>query len=286
MRHTEDDLRTLLDGYGRERPGGEPSADLDAIVRRGRRIRRTRRAAAGGAALACAVAAAVLVGGLPSGPPRADEAVAARPAPAPTPTAPAPELPDGFPVVLGDQRFDLSIIHSRRFEAVGAAGTVTFTPTSFFTGYQVVCDDPGAWVVTEQRLKGGERGGTAGRCGDGVGGHHDRLSAPSGWLEGPQSLKVWVFPADAPVREAAEAVTGCRPAPAARGCDESAQARALRDPEVRRRLSAEVGERQGRWAVGIYDRPAAAGAGPGSGSPAGTGHPVEGASTPAGRRGD
>ncbi|MFC4060896.1 hypothetical protein ACFOWE_21545 [Planomonospora corallina] len=286
MRHTESDLRELLDRYGRAPSGCEPSAGLDAIVRRGRGIRRTRRAVTAGAALALAVAATGLASGPLADLLRPREAVLAQPSPAAVPAGPGADLPGTMPVVLGADRFDLSLIHSRRFETVGVGETVTFTPTSHFTGNKVVCDDPRAWVVTDLPLRGGESGGTAGRCGDLAGGHHDRLSAPSGWLEGPQSMKVWVFPADAPVREVAEAVTGCRPVVKPGGCDEAAQVRALRDPEVRRRLSLRTGERPGGWTVGIYDRPAAAEPAPGDGSPAGTGLPAEGPSAPADRRGD
>ncbi|MFI7707651.1 hypothetical protein [Nonomuraea sp. NPDC049480] len=257
MRHTESDLRKFLTEHGQEPAGREPSAHLGAIVRRGRRIRRTRQALTAAAAVAFAVTAVGLMNGLLiGGQPQAT--VAQLPVHS-AEIKPGPKLPDRFPVVLGAEKFDLNLLHSQRFATVGTAQTVTFTPTSFFTGYKVVCDDPRAWVVTELRLKSGEPGGTAGRCGGSVGGHHDRLSAPSDWLKKrPQSLLVWVFPADAPVREVAEAVTGCRPRMKSKGCDENAQSRALGDPEVRRRLSAMVGEQPGRWAVGIYDRPATA----------------------------
>ncbi|MEV4158668.1 hypothetical protein [Nonomuraea dietziae] len=274
MKHTESDLRRLLTVQAQERAGREPSADLDTIVRRGHRIRRTRRAVAAGAAAAFAVAAVGLVNGLPAGPPGPGEtSVAQRPVDS-AQVEPGPKLPERFPVVLGAVRSDLSLIHSQRFETMGVARTVTFTPTSFSTGYKVVCDDPQAWVVIRGKLKGGEMGGSAGRCRESVGGHHDRLSAPSGWLKRPQSLQVWIFPADAPVREVAEAVTGCRPLGKSKGCDETAQLRELMNPEVRERLAAKVGEVPGRWAVGIYDRP-------GKGKPAPTGVPLTEAGPPA-----
>jgi hypothetical protein len=269
MKHTESDLRRLLTVRVQERAGREPSADLDAIVRRGHRIRRTRRVVTGGAAAAFAVIAVGLVNGLPTGPPGAGEtSVAQRPVDS-AQAEPGPKLPEKSLVVLGAKRFDLHLIDSQRFETMGVARTVTFTPTSFSTGHKVVCDDPRAWVVIKEILKGGEMGGTAGRCGESVGGHHDRLSAPSDWLKRPQSLQIWVFPADAPVREVAEAVTGCRPLGKSKGCDETVQLRDLMNPEVRERLSAKVGEVPGRWAVGIYDRP-------GKGKPAPTGDSLTG----------
>jgi hypothetical protein len=111
-----------------------------------------------------------------------------------------------------------------------------------------------------------------------VGGHHDQLSAPTDWLKKPQSLQIWVFPADAPIREVAKAVTDCKPTPKSKSTecddDESTASWALRRPEVLERLSAEVGERPGNWAVGVYDRPAGAESVP-------TGEPSAGAESPA-----
>ncbi|MEV0152084.1 MULTISPECIES: hypothetical protein [unclassified Nonomuraea] len=278
MRHTESDLRDFLAEHGRHRTGGEPAAHLDAIVRRGRRMRRTRRAVTAGAAMALAFSAAGLVNGLGTGAPRAeDTAVAQRPVDA-AQVETGPRLPENFHVVLGAEKYDLPLIQSEGFATTGVRRTVTFTPTSFSTGYQVVCDDPRAWVVTVGKLKGGETGGAAGRCRKAVAGQHDELSAPSGWLKGPQAMQVWVFPADAPVLEVAKALTDCRPAPHSRSKDcesESAKTGALLRPEVRERLSALVGERPGRWAVGIYDRPA-------EGTPSPSGDPSAQAETPSG----
>ncbi|AQZ68628.1 unnamed protein product [[Actinomadura] parvosata subsp. kistnae] len=250
MRHTENDLRDLLTERAEDQDGD--LAQLGTILRRGRRIRRTRRAVtAGVAALAVAALAVIGLPLRPEGAPVAQQPVdSARVEP-----PPGPEIPATFEVRLGAEQFDLPLIHSERFGTLGRGRSVTFTPTSTWTGYKVVCEDPQAWVVTAHRLKGGERGGAAARCGDGLGGQHDRLSAPADWLERPQSLQVWVFPSDAPVLEVARAVRGCRKT----GCDESALISGLLDPKVRKRLEAEVGERPGRWAVGIYDRPASSG---------------------------
>ena len=213
-----------------------------------------------GAALALAVSAAGLANTLLIGPRAADQAaVAQRPAGSAR-VEPELKIPEEFKVVLGATRFDLSLIHSEQFGTRGGTRTVTYTPTSYFTGYKVVCDDPRAWVVTKQRLKGGEMGGGAARCGSSQAGHHDERSAPDGWLERPQSLQVWVFPADAPVREMAQAADIRCPSfvESREECDERAALVALRRAGVLERLSAEVGERPGRWAVGIYDRPAEA----------------------------
>jgi hypothetical protein len=275
MRYTESDLRTLLDEHGRERAGREPAAPLDAIVRRGRRMRRTRRAVTAGAGVAFTVAAVALGTGLLTGRPEADRTtVAARPADSARP-AQWPKLPDRFPVVLGAEKFDLRPIYAGRFETVGGGQTLTFTPTSYSTGIKVACADPRAWVVVAMPLKGGETGGTAGRCGESVGGHHDRLSAPSGWLKRPQSIRIWVFPADTPIREVA-----CRKM--SEECDESAQGRALLRPEVRDRLSAIVGEQPGRWTAGIYDRAGKHPSAPDGEPLTDADSPFESASTPAG----
>lgn len=252
MTPTETDLRKLLADHAL---GGEPSARLDTIVRRAHRIRRTRRALTAGTAAVLAVTVAGLVNGLLTGSPRANVATAAQPPADSAQVEPGPKLPDKFTVILGAKKFDLPLLQSQRFETMGVARTVKFSPTSFSTGFKVVCDDPQAWVVTSGKLKGGERGGSVGRCGDSSGGqHHDELSAPSDWLKRPQSMQIWVFPADAPVQKVAKAV-GCRPITKSSGCDETAESEALTRPEVLERLSAEVGERPGRWAFGIYDRP-------------------------------
>ncbi|MED7923877.1 hypothetical protein SMD20_06525 [Nonomuraea sp. LP-02] len=249
MSHTESDLRALLDERGHHPAGGEPAASLDAIVRRGRRIRRGRRALAAGGALAAAVTLAFALPVI-----RQEAPPVSMTARQPADTARmdrAPEPPASYQVVLFTERFELPLIHAERFSTVGVPRTVTFSPASVYTGYKVVCADPRAWVVTFIDTKGGEPGGTSGRCGKGGGGHHDGLSAPSGWLKRPQSLETWVFPADAPIRKVMESIAGCDRT----GCDETDQARALRDPEVRDRLAAEVGEQPGAWAVGVYDAP-------------------------------
>ncbi|NUW30762.1 hypothetical protein HTZ77_04900 [Nonomuraea sp. SMC257] len=257
MSYNESDLRELLNEHGHGRAGREPSARLDAIVRRGRRIRRTRRAVTAGTALAfAAVAAAGLTGLLPAGAQRGEGAAVAQQPVDSARVTPGPELDDTMKVALGAKKFDLHLIHSQRFETVGGMQKVTFTPTSVYTGDKVVCDDPRAWVVIQYRGNGPEPIGSRGRCEGSIGGHNDELSVPSDWLKRPQSMQIWVFPGDAPVREVAEAVNGCRPRMKGKDCDEVAQSVALGNPEVRRRLSALVGEQPSRWAVGIYDRPA------------------------------
>ncbi|MFI6921291.1 hypothetical protein ACIBIZ_15150 [Nonomuraea spiralis] len=252
MRHTESNLRTLLDTYAHDATGREPVPHLDAILRRGRRIRRARRSLNVGV-LAVATAAAVML----TGPDRTDQAAVAQP-PSSARIETPPELPEKFLVVRGAERFTLPLIHSQRFGTTGGRRTVTFTPTSVSTGYKVVCADPRAWVVVRISLKGGESGGTSGRCGAGMGGHQDRLSAPAKWLKGRQTIQVWVFPPDAPVAKVAEELGRCRAfTKTTDTCDEQAARASLPRPDVLERLSAEVGEQPGGWSVGVYDRPAA-----------------------------
>ncbi|MFI7463256.1 hypothetical protein [Nonomuraea sp. NPDC049646] len=254
MRHTESNLRTLLDAYAHDATGREPVPHLDAIVRRGRRIRRGRRSLNVGVLAVATVAAAVML----TGPDRADQAAVAAP-PSSARIQTPPEPPKTFSVVLGAERFTLPLIHTQRFGTTGVRKSVMFTPTSVSTGYKVVCADPRAWVVVRIPLRGGEAGGTSGRCGAGAGGHHDRRSAPANWLKGRQAIQVWVFPADAPVVKVVEELGRCRPfLKGATMCDEQAASGELSHQDVLERLSAEVGEQPGEWAVGIYDRPTAA----------------------------
>lgn len=190
-----------------------------------------------------------------AGAPRLDTTTMAQSPAASAQVKPTVKLPERFHVVLGAKNFYLPLLRSERFTTTGAAKTMTFTPTSYDTGYVVVCDDPRAWVVIQTKLKGGEMGGNSGRCDPPGGGHHDKLSAPADWLKRPQSLKVWVFPADAPVREVAQAVGNCPLNPRFKECNDEAAGDALSQPEVLELLSAEVGERPGGWAVGVYGRP-------------------------------
>ncbi|MEU8358019.1 hypothetical protein AB0C27_18575 [Nonomuraea sp. NPDC048882] len=259
MRRTESGLRALLEERANDGAGAEPSPHLDRIVRRGRRTRATRRVLSAGAALAAtatATAAVLLTGSITgTGLVRPDERAAVGRQPDSAQVETGPELPETYPIVLGAKRYSIPLLHAERFTTTGVGRTVTFTPTSTDTGFKVVCGDPNAWLVLSGPLKGGERGGTSGRCGNGGGGHHDHLSAPTGWLKGPQKIQVWVFPPDAPVVEVAEQLGRCLRVPAPGPCNEEAAGRALFHKDVRERLSAKVGEQPGTWAVGVYDHP-------------------------------
>ncbi|MFI6290816.1 hypothetical protein ACIBEJ_04485 [Nonomuraea sp. NPDC050790] len=256
MRHTESNLRTLLDQRSHDAAGRVSLPRLDEIVRRGRRTRLTRRALGAAAALTAATAAVLLT--VPAQPERA---VVAAQTPASAGVETPPRLPERYAVVLGAEKFSLSLIASRHFDTTGVVRTMTFTPTSVFTGFKVVCADPQAWVVVSTLTKSGERSGTSGRCGNGGGGHHDRRSAPSGWLKGPQTVQVWVFPPDAPVVRVAEELGHCRRLTEDGTCDERMASAMLPRKDVLERLFTEVGERPGAWAIGAYDRPSSAGRG-------------------------
>ncbi|MGV9387092.1 hypothetical protein ACWDRB_65715 [Nonomuraea sp. NPDC003707] len=252
MRHTEGELRRLLTKHAQEQTGGEPPAHLDAIVRRARHMRRTRRALMGVTAVAFVVVVAEL-NGLLAGPPWAGNAMIAQHPADSAHVERGPKLPEKLSA-QGGERFDLALIHSRHFQTTGVVRTMTFSPTTLTTSYTVVCDDPKAWFVTAPLPESGKLGGTAGPCKPSVRVTYDRLSVPSDWLKRPQSLQVWVFPSNAPIREVAKTVMGCSPPSQAKRCDKTSESQALMRPEVRERLLAEVGEQPGRWAVGVYDR--------------------------------
>jgi hypothetical protein len=252
MSPTENDLRVLLTerAEGRDVP-----VRLDEIVRRGRGVRR-RRGAAGtvlaGAAVAAVVAVVIpfasTVSPATPGPDVAQPANSAR-------IESGPELPEKFEVRLGALIKTLSLIHSERFETTGSARTITFTPTGVYTGYKVVCTDPMLWVLTSTSLKSGENGGSLARCGEIVGTHHDEKSAPEDWLTDTQSMKVWVFPADAPIMD--EPASGMRGecAPEVITCGGRYTTYGLFQGDGADRLAAEMGERLAPWAVGVYDDP-------------------------------
>ncbi|MBG0818830.1 hypothetical protein [Planomonospora sp. ID82291] len=258
-RYTENDLRTVFADYSEDGPARPPH--LETIVRRGRRARLRRRTAIGVAA--GAVVAAVGVGGalLPG-----LSGNAADPASGPSTWATISAEPPG--TVRGMRGEALSVIHSETHRTMGAPVTVVYRPTSVNTGHSIRCADPKAWVVVQHV---GTSGADFGRCGgskDGPDSQHDQLSVPPGWLDKPQSLKIWVFPADAPIADGPwkddgtpnpdvptdDPYAACKKADRKQGtCD----GRFIQDVVHARpeRLAAVVGRQRGEpWTIKIYDK--------------------------------
>ncbi|MFD0480270.1 hypothetical protein ACFQ0B_78220 [Nonomuraea thailandensis] len=182
MSYTEEHLRAVL---AERVASGSP--DVQQIVRRGRRIKRRRRA---GFTLAGLGAAATVFLGVQGGWVGTAPVAERRPATA----SAAPSLPPE------DMRAvpPAPLIASQSSATLPSGKTVKFRPLSFFTSYTVVCTDPEAWVII--RREGG--GGGVGRCGQkGASSHSSKESVASGWLERTQQIEVWVLPADAPIHD-------------------------------------------------------------------------------------
>ncbi|GAA0389635.1 hypothetical protein Acor_76910 [Acrocarpospora corrugata] len=244
MNYTEEQLREALAEC--VIPG---SPDVQQIVRRGRRIKRRRRAGLALAGLAAAAAASLGVQHVWVGPVQ----VAQRP---PTTTATASVAPS-LPPENTRAAPPAPLIASRSSDTVLAGKTVEFQPLSFFTSYMIVCADPDAWVITRSR------GGAVSRCGQ-QGSFivsESKRSASPGWLERTQEFEVWVLPADLPVHEpmrptGPDPYAGCTVARKDVGwCDGKYLMNLLvKMPGVLEKLAEETESQPGAWAVGVYDR--------------------------------
>ncbi|GAA3423153.1 hypothetical protein GCM10018953_03360 [Streptosporangium nondiastaticum] len=270
MTYTEHDLRELLDERGAGGSGG--AARLEEILRRGRSIRRRRRTA-GTVLAACAVAVAAAVPfSLPGGRDGRSTTVAAHPAEpsvsrAPDRPEPGTYLPESFRDFSGRK---LSLIERYGSESMGTPHVLKFRPTSRFTGLRITCADPRSWVVVIFWQKHGPSGGhVRDSCRTDtpplkddearrLDSQFDKMSAPADWTRKEQAATIWVLPSDARVINASEmSRKGCEPSmKKIRKCDGKYPMTALTDPGVMAELSAELGDRPGRWSVGIYDRPA------------------------------
>ncbi|MEV4009080.1 hypothetical protein AB0J35_01195 [Nonomuraea angiospora] len=240
MNHTEDDLRELLAERTAYGPGGD--MDVAEIVRRGRRGRLARWGA--GAALAGA-AATVVIWTLPG----TVTTPAARPAAPPTSSNVASVAPSRVPDPPA------SIDGLNRLGAVlnqmSATGTdMKFKPTSYATIVVVTCENPESWVVTA--VEGG-RAGQVTRCHGGMARHtYDRASLPSTWLDGSQSIRVWVFPPTELIGQTS--LDGCAVVDNRKGtCNGRYVAQELVRYDVALELAADLGVRPGAWAAGVYD---------------------------------
>ncbi|MER5647068.1 hypothetical protein [Streptosporangium sp. NPDC002524] len=241
MIHTEDELRAAL---AEDVSRGTP--DVREIVRRGRRIRR-RRTVAGVTGVALAVAAVAAVA-FPVQWLWRD----AEPARKEPPTAARISPPSALPP---KNVLDAPLIRSYGFTTVPEGAKVTFRPLSVHTSYRVVCADPEAMVV----IREADGGGSAGRCGGrNVDHFYDRSSVTSGWLERPQSLKIWILPGDMPIHsfdDDPDSYDDCEVVRKEVGlCDGKYRMSQLLWPGVVERVAAELERRPGRWEVGFYDR--------------------------------
>ncbi|MEV4250705.1 hypothetical protein AB0J63_45835 [Streptosporangium canum] len=270
MTHTEHDLRELL--AARSEGGSGGAARLEEILRRGRAVQRRRRAVRMALAVgAVAVAVAVPSSLLGSGGGQFTTAVAAEP------TAPAvsraPDLPrpgKDLPASVNDgSGRKMSLIEAYRSETTGAPYRLTFQPTSRFTGIRVACADPKSWVVIISGEGARRSSSVVDSCpsdvrpsrrddSDRLSTKYDETSTPADWTLKEQPVTVWVLPSDAPVINASDAARKkCKEGgKEIRKCHGKYTMSALMDPKVMARLSAELGTRPGRWAVGVYDRAA------------------------------
>lgn len=162
----------------------------------------------------------------------------------------------------------MSLIEAYRSETTGAPYRLTFQPTSRFTGIRVACADPKWWVVIVSGEGARRSSSVTDSCPSdvrpsrrddaGLSSRHDETSTPADWTRKEQTVTVWVLPSDAPVISASDAARkGCREGGREiRKCHGKYTMSALLDPKVMARLTAELGTRPGRWAVGVYDRAA------------------------------
>jgi hypothetical protein len=242
MGYTEHDLRAAL----AERVQGGPP-DVREIVRRGRALRRRR--AAAGVTLAAALATAVVLlvprlVGIGSVDKVTPMAATVTPRPHPTPVASGPDR-------------SRPLIKEHRSDRLGVATTITFQRLSHYTTFWVICADPKAFVVVDQRGgRKGRSGMSAGPCG-GRGFAISGGSPASGRLERPGSVKVWVLPPDPPAVRSGRADNEyrCKALRKDLGlCDGMYLSPELTRPGVVERLAALIGPERGRWKIQIHDQ--------------------------------
>jgi hypothetical protein len=245
MNHTEDDLRELLAERTTYGPGGD--MDVAEIVRRGRRGRLARWSV--GAVLAGAAATAVVwvLPGAVRGPAPAPAAQFVASA---TPSSAASTLPSRVPdppATLDGLTRIWAVMNS-----MSATGKdLKVKPTSHATTVAVICANPRSWVVTAVK---GSRAGQVSRCQGGMVRHtYNRRSLPSGWLDGRQSIRVWVFPPTELIGK--ESLDDCAVADKRKGtCDGRYAAQELIRYDVALELAADLGARPGIWSAGVYDK--------------------------------
>ncbi|NBE96853.1 hypothetical protein FE391_24100 [Nonomuraea sp. KC401] len=239
--YTEDDLRAVFAENSVREAGSPPR--LNEIRRRGARTRLRRRVATGAAVAALAGAAATVV-------PLTGAVTAWRGEPATGVTASfAPDVE--LPRTLGTRHGPVSLISGQTYRTVGERVRITFRPTSVHTGIALRCADPKAWVLIRD-VKGSWNDLTpCVRLGQGLQVQYDESSVTPDWLRAPQSLEVWVFPADAPIGSPTLADKCALADRRAGTCDGPWDREAI--AAMPERLAAETGSRRGLWSIAIYD---------------------------------
>ncbi|MFD1547850.1 hypothetical protein [Nonomuraea guangzhouensis] len=235
--YTEDDLRVMFAEHSAREDGRAPV--VSEIKRRGARTRQ-RRWVTAGATLAGAAAAVVAFAGVmvPS-------------LGAPTAGSTAHVLTGaGLPQTVTSPQGPLSLLFGRTYQAVGERVRVTFQPTSVYTGFAIKCADPNVWLLVRSVTTPWSVFGRCGVRGSGLDIQNDEKSVTPDWLRAPQTLEIWVFPADAPIMGS----PSCTLADRREGrCDRPWDREAV--PKMPERLAAELGPQRGStWTVGIYDK--------------------------------
>ncbi|MFI9556073.1 hypothetical protein [Nonomuraea endophytica] len=230
MTFTEHDLRALLDE--RTAPAPERATDVTQIVRRGRRMLMIRWGMGAVLAGAAALVAFLLV---PGQSPNPDPIPVAASTPTATPSRTAERQP---PLTLDGK--DRSAALSSDKSAVGY--DLKLTPKS--SDLVVRCEEPGAWVVLSFKDRA-QKGFTAPCAGRGT---RFELAGKA------KSVRVWVFPANAPVVE--RPLKDCVLVEKEKGlCDGRYAAAELIRYDVALSLAADLGVQPGSWSAAVYDRP-------------------------------
>ncbi|TDD06147.1 hypothetical protein E1292_15855 [Nonomuraea deserti] len=237
-RFTEDDLRAVFCENSVREAGSPPR--VSEIRRRGTRSRLRRRVTAGAAVAALAGAAATVV-------PLTGAMVAWS-----GETATSSQAGVELPRTLESRYGPVSLIFGQTYRSVGERERITFRPTSVHTGVALRCADPKAWVLVRDTKGTWNDLTPCVRLGRGLQVQYEERSVTPDWLRAPQSLEVWVFPADAPI---GSPTTGDRCALADRRagtCDGPWDREAI--TAMPERLAAATGPSRGLWSIGVYDQ--------------------------------
>ncbi|HUR04078.1 MAG TPA: hypothetical protein VM347_16150 [Nonomuraea sp.] len=156
-----------------------------------------------------------------------------------------------LPQTVESPQGPLSLQFGQTYQAVGERVRVTFRPTSVYTGFAIKCADPKVWLLVRDAQATWSTFGRCGVRGSGLDIQNDEKSVTPDWLRAPQTLEIWVFPADTPIMGS----PSCTLADRREGrCDRPWDREAV--PKMPERLAAELGPQQGStWTVGIYDKP-------------------------------